>query len=269
MLVVGKPIGGGVPVAAYGMTAEVAARIEPAMRGHEIDVAGVGGTLTGSALAMAAARATLANALREEDFAVAVPLATRFAEGVARGDRGVRAPLARAAARLPGGVLVLPSSARRRRRGCRGRRGARGLHAPVGTEPRGTAHPVPQHGAVLPAPHRGRCRPAHPGLPRGRPGPPRRDAELAHPDDAERPSRRIRMSGCANSGWFCRQDPPTRRGVRRWRRGWRPSRRSLRARRRRRRSRGSAAGCRPRWSASRRRSRAPSAWPGRAPPPGG
>ena len=83
MLVVGKPIGGGVPVAAYGMTAEVAARIEPAMRGHEIDVAGVGGTLTGSALAMSAARATLANALREEDFAVAVPLATRFAEGVA------------------------------------------------------------------------------------------------------------------------------------------------------------------------------------------
>lgn len=82
MLVVGKPIGGGVPVAAYGMSAEVAARIEPAMRGHEIDVAGVGGTLTGSALAMAATRATLANALREEDFAVAVPLATRFTEGV-------------------------------------------------------------------------------------------------------------------------------------------------------------------------------------------
>ena len=59
LLVVGKPIGGGVPVAAYGMTDEVAARIEPAMRGHEIDVAGVGGTLTGSALAMAATRATL------------------------------------------------------------------------------------------------------------------------------------------------------------------------------------------------------------------
>ena len=83
MLVVGKPIGGGVPVAAYGMSADVAARIEPAMKGHEIDVAGVGGTLTGSALAMAAARAALSSALREEDFAVAVPLATRFTEGVA------------------------------------------------------------------------------------------------------------------------------------------------------------------------------------------
>jgi glutamate-1-semialdehyde 2,1-aminomutase len=83
LLVVGKPIGGGVPVAAYGMTDAVAARIEPAMRGHEIDVAGVGGTLTGSALALAAARATLSSALREEDFDVAVPLAERWAAGVA------------------------------------------------------------------------------------------------------------------------------------------------------------------------------------------
>ena len=91
MLVVGKPIGGGVPVAAYGMSEAVAARIEPAMRGHEIDVAGVGGTLTGSALALSAARAALSSALREEDFAVAVPLATRWTEGVSSviGDRGL------------------------------------------------------------------------------------------------------------------------------------------------------------------------------------
>ena len=46
-------------------------------------MSGVGGTLTGSALAMAAVRATLSPALREEDFAVAVPLAERFTEGVA------------------------------------------------------------------------------------------------------------------------------------------------------------------------------------------
>ncbi|MEO5851337.1 MAG: aspartate aminotransferase family protein, partial [Nocardioides sp.] len=51
--------------------------------GHEIDVAGVGGTLTGSALATAAVRATLTSALREEDFAVAIPLAERFTAGVA------------------------------------------------------------------------------------------------------------------------------------------------------------------------------------------
>ena len=53
------------------------------MLGHEIDVAGVGGTLTANALALAAIRATLSTCLREEDFAVAVPLAERFTDGVA------------------------------------------------------------------------------------------------------------------------------------------------------------------------------------------
>ena len=82
-VVVGKPIGGGIPCAAYGMSAEVADRLSGPMLGHEIDVAGVGGTLTGNALALAAVRATLSSCLREEDFAVAVPLAERFADGVA------------------------------------------------------------------------------------------------------------------------------------------------------------------------------------------
>ena len=82
-VVVGKTIGGGVPAAAYGMSAEVAARLEGPMLEAEVDVSGVGGTLTGSALALAAVRATLQVALREEDFAVAVPLAERWAAGVA------------------------------------------------------------------------------------------------------------------------------------------------------------------------------------------
>ena len=83
LLVVGKAIGGGIPCAAYGMSAEVAERLSGPMLGHEIDVAGVGGTLTGSALALTAIRATLSGALREEEFAVAVPLAERFTAGVA------------------------------------------------------------------------------------------------------------------------------------------------------------------------------------------
>lgn len=82
-VVVGKAIGGGVPVAAYGMTAEVADQLSGPMLGHEIDVAGVGGTLTGNALSLAAVRATLSTCLREEDFAAAVPLAERFTDGVA------------------------------------------------------------------------------------------------------------------------------------------------------------------------------------------
>ena len=81
-VVVGKPIGGGVPSAAYGMTAEIADQLSGPMLGHEIDVAGVGGTLTANALALAAIRATLSSSLREEDFAVAIPLAERFTEGV-------------------------------------------------------------------------------------------------------------------------------------------------------------------------------------------
>ena len=83
MVVVGKPIGGGVPAAAYGLSAEVAERLSGPMLGHEIDVAGVGGTLTANALAVAAIRATLSTCLRDEDFAVAVPLAERFTDGVA------------------------------------------------------------------------------------------------------------------------------------------------------------------------------------------
>ncbi len=82
-VVVGKPIGGGVPCAAYGMTTAIADRLAGPMLGHEIDVAGVGGTLTANALAVAAIRATLSTCLREEDFAVAVPLAERFTAGVA------------------------------------------------------------------------------------------------------------------------------------------------------------------------------------------
>src|SRR4051794_11318510 len=82
LLVVGKPIAGGVPLAAYGMTQEVADRLTPLMLTAEADVSGVGGTLTANAMALSAARAALSSALREEDFAVAIPLAERFADGV-------------------------------------------------------------------------------------------------------------------------------------------------------------------------------------------
>ena len=82
-VVVGKPIGGGIAVAAYGMTGEIAERLSGPMLAAEIDVSGVGGTLTGNALAMGAVRATLSTCLRAEDFAVAIPLAEAFADGVA------------------------------------------------------------------------------------------------------------------------------------------------------------------------------------------
>jgi glutamate-1-semialdehyde 2,1-aminomutase len=80
--VIGKTIGGGMPVAAYGMTAEIAERLAPAFASSDVDVSGVGGTLTGNALAVAAVRATLSSALREEDFAHMIPLATAWTAGV-------------------------------------------------------------------------------------------------------------------------------------------------------------------------------------------
>ena len=81
--VICKTIGGGMPAAAYGLSAELAAKVAPILGNPEIDVSGVGGTLTGNALAMAAVRATLASTLRDEDFAGMIPLAERWAQGVA------------------------------------------------------------------------------------------------------------------------------------------------------------------------------------------
>jgi len=82
LFVIGKPIAGGMPAAAYGMTTEVAEQIMDAATGDDADVAGIGGTLTANALALAAIHATLDAALRPEDFAVAVPLAARWTDGV-------------------------------------------------------------------------------------------------------------------------------------------------------------------------------------------
>jgi len=83
--VIGKPIAGGMPAAVYGMTSDVAARLEGLLSGDSVDVSGVGGTLTGNALAVAAIRATLSSTLREDDFARMIPLATEWTEGVREG----------------------------------------------------------------------------------------------------------------------------------------------------------------------------------------
>ena len=84
MLTLGKPIGGGVPAAAYGFTREVAAAIaEPITISPEADVSGIGGTLSGNALSLAAIRATLGQVLTADAFDHMIPLAERWADGVA------------------------------------------------------------------------------------------------------------------------------------------------------------------------------------------
>ena len=82
MLVVGKSIGGGIPVAVIGMTAEVAAAAAEAVKEPGLNISGVGGTLSGNALCVASIRATLSSRLTETDFARMIPLASRWASGV-------------------------------------------------------------------------------------------------------------------------------------------------------------------------------------------
>ena len=82
MLVIGKTIGGGIPAAAYGMSAEVAERITARMGLEDADVSGIGGTLAGYALSLAAIRATLGEVLTEAAFARMIPLAERWEAGV-------------------------------------------------------------------------------------------------------------------------------------------------------------------------------------------
>jgi glutamate-1-semialdehyde aminotransferase len=67
-VVLGKTIGGGIPVGAYGMTNELAMRIESSTHLESIDIGGVGGTLAGNALSMAAVRATLEKVLTPQAF---------------------------------------------------------------------------------------------------------------------------------------------------------------------------------------------------------
>ena len=81
MLVIGKTIGGGIPVAAYGMSAEVAERVRAAVPYQDADVGGIGGSLAGYALSMAAARAALGEVLTAPAFERMIPLAARWERG--------------------------------------------------------------------------------------------------------------------------------------------------------------------------------------------
>ena len=82
MLVIGKTIGGGIPAGAYGMSDDVGTRVAAAIPLEDSDVGGIGGTLAGYALSMAAVRATLAEVLTEEAFEGMLALGERWATGV-------------------------------------------------------------------------------------------------------------------------------------------------------------------------------------------
>ncbi|MGI0149166.1 MAG: transaminase, partial [Thermoplasmata archaeon] len=82
IVTLGKPIASGIPAAAYGISAEVADRILSKVEAESTDESGIGGTLSGNALAVAAMRATLEHIITQANFNRMMPLAERFERGV-------------------------------------------------------------------------------------------------------------------------------------------------------------------------------------------
>src|SRR5256885_14991466 len=89
------------------MTRESAAR---GLRAAVDDPGGIGGTLAGNVLSMAAARATLEQVLTEEAYARMIPLAVRFAAGVDKVIGDLRLPwhIVRPGARAEYGFSAVP-----------------------------------------------------------------------------------------------------------------------------------------------------------------
>jgi glutamate-1-semialdehyde 2,1-aminomutase len=84
IVTIGKSIAGGIPIGAYGISRELAEAIGADEEADIEDVGGVGGTLAGNALSLAAARATLEWVLTDEAFEGMTARATRFTAGVQR-----------------------------------------------------------------------------------------------------------------------------------------------------------------------------------------
>jgi glutamate-1-semialdehyde 2,1-aminomutase len=81
-LTIGKPLAGGLPAAVYGFTQEVADRFDEMLVVEDSDVGGIGGTLAGNALSIAAMKATLENVLTPAFYEKAIGLQEKFTAGV-------------------------------------------------------------------------------------------------------------------------------------------------------------------------------------------
>jgi glutamate-1-semialdehyde 2,1-aminomutase len=89
IVTLGKSIGGGVAIGAYGMTEEIAARLhaidEYQGPGAGEEEVATGGTLFGNPLQMAAARAVLEEVLTEDAYERSARLGARLADGIEAG----------------------------------------------------------------------------------------------------------------------------------------------------------------------------------------
>ena len=82
MVTIGKAIAGGVPTGALGVSDDLAGRILGDPAADLEDVGGVGGTLAGNALSLAATRAALTEVLTPAAFEHAIEVATRLRVGI-------------------------------------------------------------------------------------------------------------------------------------------------------------------------------------------
>jgi len=82
VVTVGKSIAGGIPAGAYGLSGELADRILADPSADIVDTGGVGGTLAGNALSVAAMRATLEQVLTDAAFEQMIAVADRYTAGV-------------------------------------------------------------------------------------------------------------------------------------------------------------------------------------------
>jgi len=82
VFVIGKAIAGGIPTGTYGLSEEFAKRVLERTDLDLVDMGGVGGTLAGNPLSVAAMRATLEEVLTKEAFVEMIDLATYFTAGV-------------------------------------------------------------------------------------------------------------------------------------------------------------------------------------------
>ncbi len=82
MVTLGKAIGSGVACGALGVSGDAVDRMLAQVDADYEDTGGIGGTLAGNALSLAAMRATLGEVLTADAYARMIPLAGRFCTGV-------------------------------------------------------------------------------------------------------------------------------------------------------------------------------------------
>ncbi|MFC7529885.1 transaminase [Actinoplanes sp. GCM10030250] len=92
VVTIGKAIGGGVPVGAYGLSTELAETLTARDDLDLVDMGGVGGTLAGNPVSMAATRATLEEVLTDAAFTRMTETASGFADQINKIIQGYALP---------------------------------------------------------------------------------------------------------------------------------------------------------------------------------